>query len=96
MLQGTTINRKGDVDTMKKFLTLALALLMVCMMLPVVAMAEEGAEGAGVSSGPVEYWAGFTADTKKESFATLEEAFAYAQATEQGKRREPSCCDCCK
>lgn len=68
---------------MKKFLTLALALLMVCMMLPVVAMAEEGAEGAGVSSGPVEYWAGFTADTKKESFATLEEAFAYAQATEQ-------------
>lgn len=68
---------------MKKFLTLALALLMVCMMLPVVAMAEEGAEGAGASSGPVEYWAGFTADTKKESFATLEEAFAYAQATEQ-------------
>lgn len=40
---------------MKKFLTLALALLMVCMMLPVVAMAEEGAEGAGASSGPVEY-----------------------------------------
>lgn len=68
---------------MKKFLTLALALLMVCMMLPVVAMAEEGAEGAGASNGPVEYWAGFTADTKKESFATLEEAFAYAQATEQ-------------
>ena len=46
-------------------------------------MAEEGAEGAGASNGPVEYWAGFTADTKKESFATLEEAFAYAQATEQ-------------
>lgn len=68
---------------MKKLLTLAMALLMVCMMLPVVAMAEEGAEGAGVSNGPVEYWTGFTADTKKESFATLEEAFAYAQATEQ-------------
>lgn len=68
---------------MKKFLTLVLALLMVCVMLPVAAMAEEGAEGAGASNGPVEYWTGFTADTKKESFATLEEAFAYAQAAEQ-------------
>lgn len=58
---------------MKKFLTLALALLMVCMMLPVVAMAEEGAEGAGASNGPVEVWTGYTG-TKVGSYDSIEDA----------------------
>ena len=58
---------------MKKFLTLALALLMVCMMLPVVAMAEEGAEGVGASSGPVEVWTGYTG-TKVGSYDSIEDA----------------------
>ncbi len=58
---------------MKKFLTLALALLMVCMMLPVVAMAEEGAEGAGANNGPVEVWQDFNTSTGK-SYSSIKEA----------------------
>ena len=33
--------RKGEVNTLKKFLSIALALLMVCVMLPVVALADD-------------------------------------------------------
>lgn len=59
---------------MKKFFSLLLALLMLAIMLPMVALAEdEAGTPAGTDNNPVEVWTGFIG-SKVASYASIEEA----------------------
>lgn len=59
---------------MKKFFSLLLALLMLAIMLPMVALAaDEAGTPAGTDNNPVEVWTGFIG-SKVASYASIEEA----------------------